>query len=500
MSYVRVSSAIPTLEELQKGGTWAIIGNDGVEYEEPFTSDNIVENGNLIVGVDGYFLVAKEDNVQYIEGTDINVVLPKAGTYFIYFGADGYMSKLSVTDYTGFTKPILKMESLTLHQHDWYGKTVVGGNTVRGDETLQGKWVKVSDEVPTEAEINNGGVVRYYNVTDDVISDELITGYYPSDEYGVTVKDEGITIRYGVEVLVIISFNGSSSIGGVTFEGIDSPGIYFKQVGQSCVHSFTINGYTKFSYNVEKIPFELIPEGIGGGVTSWNDLTDKPFGEVNDYILNETVLEWVNNDGMYMALLPVIEPFNGEVYKINLGGIEYQAECTVAEYGFMMGNKIVMGEEDSGEPFFILSEEGMCVIIDLSGNPPSTISIYGKCIKYIENNNLAPLPIIDLTSIGNITNSNKDSTEHTPIDIAVLNDNASRGMVQIKIKLDITYNNIIGSMGINTGGEVYILPAIITRQNSGFILTAILESSVIIHINIVSKEYVSFIAKQITFA
>ena len=289
MSYVRVSSIIPTLAELQKGGIWATTGDDGVEYDMELTSDNIVDKGTLIEGRGGYFLVAKEDGVRYAdENTDCT--LPKAGIYFISFAGEGYMSKLTITDYTGFTKPILKMDSLTKHGHGWYGNIVKSGNTALRDDTQTGGYVKVSDSVPTEAELRKGGVIRFYDVEDGQIGD-LITGNYLDSDFTFIANSDEITIWYGFSCLVVISKTGRSN-GGVTYNGIDGPGVYFYQGNQYfTMHSLTINDYTGFSFNLEKVPTELLPEDYIKQV-------------VSDSIKIPTKVSAFENDSGYLTSVP----------------------------------------------------------------------------------------------------------------------------------------------------------------------------------------------------
>ena len=299
LSYVRVSSNIPTLQELQKGGTWATTGDDGIEYEETFDINSIVESGNLIIGCDGYFLVAKQDNVSYVEGTDIECTLPKAGIYFVYFGADGYTSKLAINEYKGFYKASLKMESLTPHGHDWYGKAINKGNTVRSDDVIYGEFVKVSNSVPTLAELTKGGTIRHYAVSGNKVSGDLIVASYTESPYAIYSNNGEILIASD----------------GIALVKIKSDGVYFKQDETDCVHSLTINGYTEFTHNVEKIPQELIPEGKGnsgsGGVMIVNvtheDLTDEMiFSNPTADKTHAEIVEHISNGG-FAAVSIVIE-------------------------------------------------------------------------------------------------------------------------------------------------------------------------------------------------
>lgn len=262
--YVRTSSVIPTAEQLKKGGVWASVGTDGVEYDKPFTSEDISETSNLIDCFGGYVLIAKEDNVRFF--TDFaDATLPKAGIYFVVFTDDEYVSKLKITDFTQFTKPILKKESLPVQHKDWYGVVVNNGNTAVGDGIVHGGYVKVSDSVPTEAELRAGGTIRYYNVENGEITGDLITANYLESPYNVYARTEGMLITADGVPIVAISINGSPNIGPFVYDEITSPGVYFKQGSYTCVHSLTIDGYTGFEANYSKVPMEFIPDGIGGG-------------------------------------------------------------------------------------------------------------------------------------------------------------------------------------------------------------------------------------------
>ncbi|MBQ3521000.1 MAG: hypothetical protein IJA50_03765, partial [Firmicutes bacterium] len=306
LAFVRVSDAIPTLEDFQNG--FSLVWGSGDAYD--CTASDVLESGNYIrVDYNSAFVI-KEDNTIYTEG-DATLTFPKKGTYLVTYtggGLEDFISELTINNYTGFTKPILKIDSLPSHGHDWYGNVVKAGNTVLNDNTQTGTYVKVSDAVPTEAELRKGGVVRYYAAVDGVMSDELTIGNYLESPYDMSVFNNGITINIGFEFPVIISFNGNPKFGAITFNGVTEPGVYFCQGEYTHTHSLTINEYTGFTHNVEKVPAELIPEG--GGVSSWNDLTDKPFYETTTY---SDAITWdgntsglVNAMGMFYHVSDVI--------------------------------------------------------------------------------------------------------------------------------------------------------------------------------------------------
>lgn len=282
-SYTLVSDAVPTIEQLQNGGSF-IVTHEGSEEEEVFTTSDIANKEKYIEGMWSCFYIIKEDNVTLEDSSGL--VFPKAGIYFLKVTENlnkQHVSKLTINNYNGFTNVVIRFES----------------GTVQSDDMIYDGYVKVSNAVPSEEDVLKGGSISHYNVVDNKISGDLIVNDY-LENCSVDVKTEGITIRYGVEFLVVISFNGGS-IGGFTFTGIDSPGVYFKQSGNSCVHSFTIKDYTGFSYELDKIPTELLPDGFGSGGGStgggasdcdWNIMKNKPFGETTT--LSNT-LTWDGN-------------------------------------------------------------------------------------------------------------------------------------------------------------------------------------------------------------
>lgn len=256
--YIHVSNTVPTMADLQNGGSFMMVHYDNSETEEPFTISDINDVGDYIKEQYGCFFIAKKDGAILADGYD--VVLPKAGVYFLQnIGARGqYVRSLTINNYKAFTKSILKMENLTAHAHDWYGKPTNKGNTLRGDDTVHGGLVKVSNATPTLAEVQKGGTIRIYHVRDNKITGDLIVENYLESPWSV------YDITSGNNKGILIASDGLPMV------HIKSDGVYFRQDSNICVHSLTINGYTEFPYNVEPIPSELLPDDIGSDV----DLSD----------------------------------------------------------------------------------------------------------------------------------------------------------------------------------------------------------------------------------
>ena len=129
--------------------------------------------------------------------------------------------------------------------------------------------------------------------------------------------------------------------------------------------------------------------GSGGGVTSWNDLEDKPFGEEGglEAIIENESPEIQNDDGLIQCETLIIPLVAGEKYKVILDGMEYQFTATEAElYGdqfVYIGSEQMFNDINAGTngDFFIASvwEDGQCVytaLVYYTDNTTITLSVY----------------------------------------------------------------------------------------------------------------------------
>lgn len=142
--------------------------------------------------------------------------------------------------------------------------------------------------------------------------------------------------------------------------------------------------------------------GSGGGVSSWNDLTDKPFGEKENVIFPETTVTFTpmeEEGGMFFVFMTAFptafKPF--EYYTVNYNGVDYT--CKSSENG-MVGNGLVDGGEDTGEPFAMASHEGMLTVISLTGETSATMSIRYHATDKIELKYIPEPDMLDLVSLG----------------------------------------------------------------------------------------------------
>ena len=128
------------------------------------------------------------------------------------------------------------------------------------------EFYKVSDTY-IDAENLTGSVVSLFIIEEsadltEIVSSDSIT------EFGENVFGISSPNLDGIPPIIITS-------SATVIEEIEFPsaGIWFLSIPDVC--------YTRCleSVQIKQIDKKYIPNDIGGGVTSWNDLTDKPFGE-----------------------------------------------------------------------------------------------------------------------------------------------------------------------------------------------------------------------------
>lgn len=189
-----------------------------------------------------------------------------------------------LTDDVGY----LEEEKFNGHKHVWtdiidraFGEFPAdkGIDTVISNDIVHGKYVKVSDAIPTLAEVQQGGTASYYNVADGEITGELVTANFPEGDYTITGTTNGIRINYDGVPIVLISYNGNPTFGAVTFPVVTEAGVYFDAGLYRCMHSLTINNYTGFEV-IRTLPKKYLPEDIGAVKTVNNTAPDEA-GNIN---------------------------------------------------------------------------------------------------------------------------------------------------------------------------------------------------------------------------
>jgi lysophospholipase L1-like esterase len=190
-----------------------------------------------------------------------------------------------------------------------------------------------------------------------------------------------------------------------------------------------------------------------GGVTSWNDLTDKPFDIVEvmpetQFVYDESLGVFAGQSSLY--LVP------GRKYIVNWNGVEY---TTTARFGVfsrdenkalvnMVGNPVTVGGEDNGLPFALAKMlpygGGSIGAIPLDGSTSVTVSIKSSTFYETSDTLMLETRWIPYTDPATGGTSNKlDAIYATPEQIAqaffagkrIVAINYSLGLVQMVLTM-----------------------------------------------------------------
>lgn len=130
-----------------------------------------------------------------------------------------------------------------------------------------------------------------------------------------------------------------------------------------------------------------------GGVISYNDLIDKPFGESEICIAPEQALVFQKNEGAPapIAILTgdIKEVVEGTTCVVKWGTEIYESTVVNAGSTLAIGNTgLLFGGESTGEPFIISymyeNDILMGLGVMLVGEPADTVSITGKVIQTLD--------------------------------------------------------------------------------------------------------------------
>lgn len=127
--------------------------------------------------------------------------------------------------------------------------------------------------------------------------------------------------------------------------------------------------------NSDNLPGTVLTVPQGGGTsvqTDWNQadetapdfLKNKPFSDFPTVVVEEQTAFF--EDGV--AMVPANNtPAVGTAVKLHLNGTIYTGTVKEGLAGTSIGNEAALGMEDTGEPYFIVWDKGVALIIDLTG-------------------------------------------------------------------------------------------------------------------------------------
>lgn len=261
------------------------------------------------------------------------------------------------------------------------GESETGGDTLTWDGNTDGlEFVdmgdgglyKISDVAPTLTESQQGGTV-------------IIDGNSLDLASNLTTDETVYTIANMQGGLVVLE-------DGVDFYGVTIPhkGFYMMT---PCNYKITINGYTGFP-SVKPIDTKYLPKHL-------------QFGESEVELVNGTY-EFVDLDGMYVASVEVTPTLDAySTLRVVWDGVEYPNLPIKYVAGIpipMFGNGSIFGGEDSVEPFTVMFEEGMCMIVDVTATETVTRTVQIYITSPIKiHNKYVPITLLSTVSENNIT-------------------------------------------------------------------------------------------------
>ena len=165
------------------------------------------------------------------------------------------------------------------------------------------------------------------------------------------------------------------------------------------------DGYTPqrgVDYWTEADKAEIKAEVGGGGVSSWNDLNDKPFGEAHGVLFDGHLQDSLNEAGDGWLGEMIVEDTSdntlivGETYTVTWNGVEYELEAVSLQGMPVVGNTVAVGGEDNGVPFVLGRDAnnalgGGCIWVAALVDVPTDLTISGLYACKIEGLTVKPL-------------------------------------------------------------------------------------------------------------
>lgn len=168
-------------------------------------------------------------------------------------------------------------------------------------------------------------------------------------------------------------------------------------------------GITELSYDAT---IRIYQKTSSGGVSSWNDLTDKPFGETEavlfDGVFQDSLTDtdgdgtndaWANN--MMVQDTSASALVIGQTYKVTWDGVEYECECVAAESigGLpLVGSMIAITSVPDSIPFMLFRDATGSILgvagwgaslvdspTDLTASGTYTCKIECTAVKHLDN-------------------------------------------------------------------------------------------------------------------
>lgn len=229
----------------------------------------------------------------------------------------------------------------------------------------------------------------------EVYSEEKMTDVFPEARLHFTSGSATAPVDFSIE-------NGKSYI--VYFDYVDykidaangsiANNLFSISVSDGTMTVSASDGYHTVGVTACETTYNKLPAAYyeDGGVSSWNDLTDKPFGEettVKEVLAECQPVYSEDMDGMSIFTEErEIDLTVGAEYIVNWNGVDYVCVAKeTADGDVYLGNGMAFTGDDSGEPFMVAVVPSIGLqFIDFDGSTTLTISIRQetKTIKTID--------------------------------------------------------------------------------------------------------------------
>lgn len=157
------------------------------------------------------------------------------------------------------------------------------------------------------------------------------------------------------------------------------------------------------AYLAGNLSLELPEPMTRDEVTLYNLCQSHAYGTAEVYLLPETEVELFDQEGMMANTITLSDALKeGQVYTVTVDGSEYKCTCVFIEgVGFNgIGNAMVFGGDDTGEPFAVMDTGIQTVFVSLEGASSAVVSIRGVADVSLPTR-YAPEPVLlDLVALG----------------------------------------------------------------------------------------------------
>ena len=261
----------------------------------------------------------------------------------------------------------------------------ISGKYVEGMGYVEKSVKEVLAEQELQSSTQNGDTGVYgYTIDCDLEAGKEYIVVCDGTEYKAT----SFVFEQGGQSAVALGNLGLSGFGDDTGEPFCFTYIngYGLMCGSTIGPTLTIS-IRKVSETIHPIDKKFLPSG-GGGVTSWNDLEDKPFGaEKADAVKEGLVLTFAETESYFPDVLTVEV---GKTYVVNWNGTEYVCTATSTDLGDGV-TAATLGNGDT-KPFALMffSAETAAAMgvggagVSADGSAEATVSIYNAVVNKLD--------------------------------------------------------------------------------------------------------------------